>query len=202
VAAEANQIFLNAVSFSKGCYLGQELTARVQYTGAVRKRILLLFVVNVTMQVPWPWMMASQLKSKLMIEQDSKGEEKKQQEDKDALPTNVPRLPRFSVAAAGSMIAMMSGSVPTDESNYNAQIVSGVKEMQAQSEALFDQLQSYKAGDRIYNNKDGKTIGQIVTTPEEGTDVILVQMRLYGEGLMGNTKNHRLAPYQQSDHCR
>jgi transferase CAF17, mitochondrial len=81
----------------------------------------------------------------------------------------------------------MSGSVPTDERNSNAQIVSDVQEMQAQSEALFDQLQSYKAGDKIYDNKDGKTIGQIVATPAEGTNVILAQMRLDSVGLMGNT---------------
>jgi hypothetical protein len=54
-----HKVFFNAVSFSKGGYLGQELTARVQYTGAVRKRILPLFVVNVNMKVPRPWLMVS-----------------------------------------------------------------------------------------------------------------------------------------------
>ena len=29
-----------AVSFSKGCYLGQELTARTHHTGVVRKRVM------------------------------------------------------------------------------------------------------------------------------------------------------------------
>jgi hypothetical protein len=100
-----------------------------------------------------------------------------------------------------SRIAMMSGSVPTDESNHNARIVSGVKEMQAKSKALFYQLQSYKAGDRFYNNKEGQTIGQIVATPAEGTNTILAQIRLDGVGLMGNTTD-RLAQNQQSDHWR
>jgi transferase CAF17, mitochondrial len=37
----------------------------------------------------------------------------------------------------------------------------------------------------LYNNKNGKTIGQIVATPAEVTNVILVQMQLDGVGLMG-----------------
>ena len=31
---------LNAVSWTKGCYLGQELTARTRYRGEIRKRLL------------------------------------------------------------------------------------------------------------------------------------------------------------------
>ncbi|HEY8353140.1 MAG TPA: hypothetical protein VIK87_11395, partial [Sphingomonadales bacterium] len=31
---------LNGVSFSKGCYVGQELTARMKHRGRVRKRLL------------------------------------------------------------------------------------------------------------------------------------------------------------------
>lgn len=37
---ESNLDKLNGVSFHKGCYLGQELTARVHFKGVVRKRIL------------------------------------------------------------------------------------------------------------------------------------------------------------------
>lgn len=35
---EANCDILNGVSFHKGCYIGQELTARVHHTGMIRKR--------------------------------------------------------------------------------------------------------------------------------------------------------------------
>ncbi|KAJ1617892.1 hypothetical protein T492DRAFT_1096619 [Pavlovales sp. CCMP2436] len=38
--AEANLDIHRAISFKKGCYLGQELTARTHFTGVVRKRIL------------------------------------------------------------------------------------------------------------------------------------------------------------------
>ena len=37
---ESNLDLLNAVSFSKGCYIGQELTARTHFRGVVRKRLL------------------------------------------------------------------------------------------------------------------------------------------------------------------
>lgn len=37
---ECNADYLGLVSFNKGCYLGQELTARIHYTGVVRKRIM------------------------------------------------------------------------------------------------------------------------------------------------------------------
>ncbi len=37
---EYNADYLHGVSFHKGCYIGQELTARVKHTGVVRKRIV------------------------------------------------------------------------------------------------------------------------------------------------------------------
>lgn len=37
---EGNLAELNGVSFTKGCYVGQELTARMNYRGKVRKRLL------------------------------------------------------------------------------------------------------------------------------------------------------------------
>ncbi|XP_030370103.1 putative transferase CAF17, mitochondrial [Scaptodrosophila lebanonensis] len=37
---EANADFLSGVSFNKGCYMGQELTARVHHSGVIRKRYM------------------------------------------------------------------------------------------------------------------------------------------------------------------
>lgn len=37
---EANVDFMNGVDFRKGCYVGQELTARTHHTGIVRKRVI------------------------------------------------------------------------------------------------------------------------------------------------------------------
>ena len=36
---ESNADLCNGVSFSKGCYVGQELTARSRFVGVVRKRL-------------------------------------------------------------------------------------------------------------------------------------------------------------------
>ncbi|NWR54830.1 CAF17 transferase, partial [Bucorvus abyssinicus] len=37
---ESNLAFMNGVSFTKGCYIGQELTARTHHMGVIRKRLL------------------------------------------------------------------------------------------------------------------------------------------------------------------
>lgn len=37
---ECDLVDLNGISFTKGCYIGQELTARTYHTGVVRKRLL------------------------------------------------------------------------------------------------------------------------------------------------------------------
>lgn len=39
-AAEVNLDYLNALDWQKGCYMGQELTARVHYRGLVKRRLL------------------------------------------------------------------------------------------------------------------------------------------------------------------
>ncbi len=38
--AETNMDLLNAVSWNKGCYIGQELTARVEHRGLIKKRLV------------------------------------------------------------------------------------------------------------------------------------------------------------------
>ena len=45
---EANCDYLHGVSFHKGCYIGQELTARVHHTGVVRKRIMPIQFLKIT----------------------------------------------------------------------------------------------------------------------------------------------------------
>lgn len=44
---EANCDYLRGVSFHKGCYVGQELTARTHHTGVVRKRVMPLILSSV-----------------------------------------------------------------------------------------------------------------------------------------------------------
>jgi len=46
IPLEVNLDLTNHVSFTKGCYLGQELTARTKYKGVVRKRLLPFLLYN------------------------------------------------------------------------------------------------------------------------------------------------------------
>ena len=130
-ALETNQEFLNAISFTKGCYLGQELTARSQFTGVVRKRIVPVMIVDTEMEVPKPWIMASMIQE--LGEKDGVekifggmksvgGDEKNEQEDGGEEETEKkkvpelkgyipPPLPKLSAPGAGSIVSMMMGSV-------------------------------------------------------------------------------------------
>lgn len=49
---ETNCDYLHGVSFHKGCYIGQELTARSHHTGVIRKRIMPLVLDKPADQLP------------------------------------------------------------------------------------------------------------------------------------------------------
>lgn len=46
IPLEYNIVFLNGVSFNKGCYIGQELVARTHHTGVIRKRLMPVRIDN------------------------------------------------------------------------------------------------------------------------------------------------------------
>lgn len=208
-ALECNQEFLNAVAFNKGCYLGQELTARTQHTGTIRKRIIPVLIVDTSMEIPRPWIMASKIQD-IGLENLNKditqaGGMGMGMEMEGESP---PPLPKISPSGVGGVIAMIQGnlSLPTvpasdngDGKNDNDQSREQVeisekeretlKQMQEDSEVLLQDLEKVAVpGAKIIDQKDGKTIGQIISSPAPGTPVVLAQMRLDQVGLLRSDK--------------
>ena len=190
-ALECNQEFLNAVSFSKGCYLGQELTARSQHTGSIRKRIMPLIVVDVNTEIPRPWMMAHMIQE---MGPDAIGPDSFL--DLGEGVGTPPPLPKISAPGAGGIVAMLMGSVlplPKEGEADDSQTVTATSEsseevagLQKEGERLMEEVASVAVpGAKIVDKKDGKTIGKIVSAPAPGTTVLLAQMRLDRVGLLG-----------------
>ncbi|KAL7576102.1 hypothetical protein ACA910_000881 [Epithemia clementina (nom. ined.)] len=173
VALQANQEWLNAVSFDKGCYLGQELTARVQHTGAVRKRIVPLLLLDTKYEVPRQWKIVSDLQRGRYLKKYSKEQLRK-------LPT---RQPRFSVSTAGHFVMLASGSM-IDPDRVQGSVAEKEYKM---AEELMDILQQHAVqGAKIVDTVDEQTIGKIVSPPVEGTNVVTALCRLDSLAIMGN----------------
>ncbi len=211
-ALECNQEFLNAIAFDKGCYLGQELTARSQHIGKIRKRIMPLIITDTNMEVPRPWIMASKLQDIGLdnLEADIiKGLGIGLDATEREFP---PLLPRISAPGIGGIVAMMQGhlklpTIPTSQMNpendgncdgqlqqqkHQQQVVElspeeeeYMKKLQIDNEILMQELEKVALpGAQILDQKDGKAIGQIVSSPANGTPVVLAQMRLDQVGLL------------------
>jgi folate-binding protein YgfZ len=194
-ALEANQEWLGAVSFHKGCYLGQELTARTHHTGVIRKRIMPVILVDVLQEIPRPWILAHQIQEgRKALFEELKGQ---------------PPLPSLSSPSVGAMLTMMTiGSFGHEE---EAKKEEDVKVLMKKAEDFVSEIQdAVTPGVKIIDTADGKTIGQVVSTPSPGTPLILAQMRLdrvgFGEGgtpwsrtnkiLLGDVeKEYRYLPY-------
>jgi len=183
-ALECNQEFLNAVSFQKGCYLGQELTARSQHLGTIRKRILPLVILDTKTEVPRPWVLAQMVQDRRTTatsatESESSTRESDLFDDEKMLDP----LPRLSAPGAGAIVSMITENIfPRDsQENDSINVMSGRSEMND----FVSSLQNFaNYGAMIVDQHDGKTIGQVVSPPVQGTNVILAQMRLEKLGLL------------------
>jgi transferase CAF17, mitochondrial len=174
VALESNQEFLNAVSFHKGCYLGQELTARVQHTGVLRKRIVPLFFVPTDAPLPPAWSMAGSL-------QDARARRKFTRPELLKLP---PRLPRLSVLTAGNLVSILSGALEPMGEAVDDEARQEWHQMQMKAEAVLQQMESVcTSGAKLTDVQSGQTVGQIVASPVKGTNVVLALMKLDQVGL-------------------
>jgi folate-binding protein YgfZ len=197
-ALETNQEFLNAISFKKGCYIGQELTARSHYLGTIRKRVMPIMIVDTNMEIPRPWIVAHKIQDAGLQKLGKDNEFMGIVEIEGEVP---PALPKISAPAAGGIMAMFSGnlSLPTvpkkedDSTNEQVEIspeeTKRMEQLQKVSEALMSDLEAVAVpGAKIIDKKDGKTIGQIISSPAPGTTIVLAQMRLDGVGLLDSDK--------------
>jgi folate-binding protein YgfZ len=175
IALETNQEFLNAVNFHKGCYLGQELTARVHFTGAIRKRVLPILLVDPFTQVPQAWNLASNLQQGRELKRFLPREEK-------ALPS---RLPRLSVLTAGNLVAVTTGSIEPDGPAVDEDAQKEWDQMQKQMAAFVQSVEDdCQAGAKIVEKDSGKTVGRVLSPPVKGTNVVLALMRMDSVGMM------------------
>lgn len=195
---ESNQDFLRSISFHKGCYLGQELTARSNYTGIIRKRLFPCVFVDTTTQLPIPFW-------------TSKNKEQKQQQQQPPFP-----LPRLGVTDAAAILSMLQGvsirgtqsstSGKEDEySNFNNSLTAELHKQEPEQEKeiappieeeinggtpirvleTLEELQTHgQVGSKITNRLDGKTVGEIVSSALPGTSVLIAQMRLEWLGML------------------
>ena len=183
VGSECNQEFLNAISYHKGCYLGQELTARVHHTGVLRKRIMPVFMISTNTEIPSPWTVASQLQEGRKMKKFTKRELKH-------LP---PKLPRQSVLGAGNLVGLMSASIVPNVPDHETDAKEELRKLQNEANLLLGELEEHAtAGAKITDLKDGKTVGQIIAPPVKGTNVVLAMMRLDRVGLLGDNSWDRM----------
>jgi folate-binding protein YgfZ len=175
IALETNQEFLNAVSFHKGCYLGQELTARVHFTGAVRKRVFPILLVDPMTQVPQAWNLAANLQQGRELKRFLPREER-------ALPS---RLPRLSVLTAGNLTAVTTGAVDPEGQAVDDEAQLEWDNMQKRMAAFVQSVEDdCQAGAKIVEKDSGKTIGRVLSPPVKGTNVVLALMRMDSVGMM------------------
>lgn len=178
-AIETNQDFLHALSFSKGCYLGQELTARSFHVGVIRKRILPIVILDKQMEIPQPWVKA-QMRGRMQMNTTTSSN----------YIANNPPLPTMSVQDAGMIVSLLrsSNSMPVKKSN----MLSTTSNTENNTTNYMVELQDMGVrGASIVNSKDGKTIGQVLSSPSPGSSVLLAQLRLDRVCVLGETGNDK-----------
>jgi len=150
----------DAISFHKGCYLGQELTARTMHTGVVRKRVLPIIFMDTKTQIPLPWMEPTTLMGN----------------------RNMP-LPRLAVTPAAGVMALLQGEIKKksqeDQSQQDQSQQEPPLDIHPTMQEVIHELEEHATlGAKIVDKSDGKTIGEVISTPTPGTSLLLAQVRL------------------------
>jgi len=170
---EANQDFLQAISFHKGCYLGQELTARANYTGVIRKRLLPCILVDTNTQIPFIW-----TNTKTASDSDHSSN------------TSLLPIPRLGITEAASFVSILQGATirGLPASSASTTVEHPHEETPAAVLETMEELANFAhLGSKITNKVDGRTVGEIVSTAIPGTTVVVAQMRLDFLGMDNET---------------
>jgi transferase CAF17, mitochondrial len=175
-ALETNHEFLSAISFDKGCYLGQELTARVHYTGVVRKRAMPILLLDPNTQIPEAWSLASSLQTGRQLKRFTSDELRH-------LPS---RLPRLSVATAGNMVAVTTAALEPETAAVDESAAQEWRAIQQKTNRWLDETVAVHVtmGAKITDAATGETVGQILSPPLPGTNLVIGLMRLEQVGLL------------------
>jgi transferase CAF17, mitochondrial len=175
-ALETNHEFLSAISFDKGCYLGQELTARVHYTGIVRKRAMPILLLDPNTQIPEAWSLASSLQTGRQLQRFTADELRH-------LPS---RLPRLSVATAGNMVAVTTAALEPETAAIDESAAAEWRAIQQKTNLWLDETVAVhvKMGAKMTDVATGETVGQILSPPLPGTNLVIGMMRLEQVGLL------------------
>jgi len=169
---ECNLELLNAISFSKGCYLGQELTARTNYTGVVRKRIMPFILLDAQVQLPQPWVIASMIQRQIA---------------NGTAPTdqvNLRPLPQLSIPQAGAIVSDVSSANPPTLLDFISDATSSTIGSSHNPAPLKD-----KKPLKIMDKSTGKAIAEVISPPVPGTSLVLCTTRLDQVGVMNSKEN-------------
>lgn len=167
---ECNMELLNAISFSKGCYLGQELTARTNYTGVIRKRIMPLILLDTQVQLPQPWIIASMIQRQIA---------------NGTAPTNQVRLrplPQLSIPQAGAIVSDVSAANPSTLLDYISDATN------PNPSSIQDNT---KKPLKLLDKSTGKVIAEVISPPMPGTSLVLCMTRLDQVGITNSKEKKK-----------
>jgi folate-binding protein YgfZ len=154
---EANADLLHSVAFDKGCYLGQELTARSYFKGVVRKRCVPVVLWDTDKPVPVDYV----CKGHGDGDGDGDGDANTDANDRDCA------VPKLSVLQAGAML-WVAGDESTESST----------ESSTDAAADASTHVAIKQNSKLIDTKTNKSVGEVLTTPLPGHNLAVCQLRL------------------------
>jgi len=136
-----------------------------------------IILTDTQAEVPRPWIISQRIQENRLKEQ--------RRDDELLLEIGVvgqpPPLPRLSAASVGGLWMMMRST--KDDQGDHQETEDEEDGSTAVGKLLQEVEQVATPGEKLIDVKDGRTIGQLVSTPASGTSLVLAQMRLDRVGL-------------------